>query len=164
MEKVESKNKVYNSNFEIAIRILVILLKLPLNRSSTYKLMVLDHLSLNTFDIGGPASLHAPIPNRGVQIYSRKEILNESIKLLISKDLISIVPSKDGLLYKITENGINYLTYFESKYFNQLKDKVEWTTGKFKNFSDGDLKNYVNQNLSKWGEEFMTDGNQANQV
>jgi hypothetical protein len=164
MEKIKAKNKVYNSNFEIAIRILVILLNLPLKRSSTYKLMVLDHISLNTYDVGGPASLHAPIPNRGVQIYSRKEILNESIKLLISKDLINIIPSKFGLLYEITENGINYLNYFESKYFNQLKEKVEWTTNKFENFSEGDLKTYVNQNLSKWGEEFMTDGNQANQV
>lgn len=164
MEKVNSKNKVYNSNFEIAIRILVILLNLPFKRASTYKLMVLDHISLNTYDVGGPASLHAPIPNRGVQIYSRKEILNESIKLLISKDLISINPNKNGLLYEITENGINYLTYFESKYFSKLKEKVEWTSEKFGNLSDGDLKTYVNQNLSKWGEEFMTDGNKANQV
>ncbi len=164
MEKVNTKNKVYNSNFEIAIRILVILLNLPFKRASTYKLMVLDHISLNTYDVGGPASLHAPIPNRGVQIYSRKEILNESIKLLISKDLIIINPNKNGLLYEITENGINYLTYFESKYFNQLKEKVEWTSEKFGNLSDGDLKTYVNQNLSKWGEEFMTDGNKANQV
>ena len=138
MEKVNSKNKVYNSNFEIAIRILVILLNLPFKRASTYKLMVLDHMSLNTYDVGGPASLHAPIPNRGLQIY--------------------------GLLYEITENGINYLTYFESKYFNQLKEKVEWTSEKFGKLSDGDLKIYVNQNLSKWGEEFMTDGNKANQV
>lgn len=164
MEKVNSKNKVYNSNFEIAIRILVILLNLPFKQASTYKLMVLDHMSLNTYDVGGPASLHAPIPNRGVQIYSRKEILNESIKLLISKDLIIINPNKNGLLYEITENGINYLTYFESKYFNQLKEKVEWTSEKFGKLSDGDLKTYVNQNLSKWGEEFMTDGNKANQV
>ncbi len=93
-----------------------------------------------------------------------KEILNESIKLLISKDLITINPNKDGLLYEITENGINYLKYFESKYFNQLKNKVEWTSEKFGKFSDSELKTYVNQNLSKWGEEFMTDGNQANQV
>ncbi|CAL2087962.1 ABC-three component system middle component 2 [Tenacibaculum sp. 190524A02b] len=164
MEKIKSKNKVYNNTFEIAIRVLVILANLPLKRSSIYKLMVLDHISLNTYDVGGPASLHAPIPNRGVQIYSRKEILNESIKLLISKDLISLVPSINGLLYEIANNGINYLSYFESKYFNQLKDKVEWTTKKFGNFTDEDLKTYVNQNLSKWGEEFMTDGNQANQV
>ena len=164
MEKIITNNKVYNSNFEIAIRILVILLNLPLKRSSIYKLMVLDHISLNTYDVGGPASLHAPIPNRGVQVYSRKEILNESIKLLISKDLIGLIPSENGLLYEIKKNGINYLSYFESKYFNQLKDKVEWTTEKFGNSTDENLKIYINENLSKWGEEFMTDGNLANQV
>lgn len=164
MEKVKATNKVYNSNFEIAIRLLVVLFNLPSRRSSVYKLMVLDHISLNTYDVGGPASLHAPIPNRGVQIYSRKEILNESLKLLISKDLIALIPSKNGLLYEITENGISYLKYFESKYFNQLKDKVEWTTEKFGNSTDNDLKTFVKQNLSKWGEEFMTDGNQASQV
>lgn len=164
MEKIKTQNKVYNSNFEIAIRILVILNNLPLKCSSIYKLMILDHIALNTFDVGGPASLHAPIPNRGVQVYSRKEILNESIKLLISKDLIKLIPSKDGLPYEITKNGITYLAYFESKYFNQLKSKVEWTTKKFGNSTDGELKTYVTDNLSKWGEEFMTDGNKANQV
>jgi hypothetical protein len=164
MEKIKANNKVYNSNFEIAIRTLVILNNLPLKKASIYKLMILDHIALNTFDVGGPASLHAPIPNRGVQVYSRKNILNESIKLLISKDLIKLMPNKNGLPYEITENGINYLKYFESKYFNQLKEKVEWTTKNFGGSTDSELKTYVTQNLSKWGEEFMTDGNKANQV
>ena len=164
MEKVKTKSKVYNSNFEIAIRTLVILNSLPFKQASIYKLMILDHIALNTFDVGGPASLHAPIPNRGVQVYSRKDILNESIKLLISKDLIKLIPSKNGLPYGITKNGINYLEYFESKYFKQLKTKVEWTTKKFGSSADSELKTYVTKNLSKWGEEFMTDGNKANQV
>lgn len=164
MEKVTESRKLYNSSFEIGVRILVLLDNLNPKETSIHKLMILDHLSLNTFDVGGPASLHAPIPNRGVQIYSRKELIAKAITLLISKDLIEMIPSKSGLQYGITINGSKYLTYFESKYFKNLKQKVIWTTNEFGEKSDKDLKDFVNKNLSKWGEEFMADGNYANQV
>ena len=164
MEEVTESRKLYNSSFEIGVRILVLLDNLKFRRTSIHTLMILDHLSLNTFDVGGPASLHAPIPNRGVQVYSRKDLISKTITILISKDLIKMVPSKKGLNYEITESGSKYLTYFESKYFKDLKRKVIWTTNKFGNESDNDLKNFVKNNLSKWGEEFMADGNYAKQV
>lgn len=70
--------KIYNSPIEIAIRILMILNYSQNKKGSLEKLMILDHLSLNTFDVGGPVSLHAPVPNRGVQVYSRKQIMDKS--------------------------------------------------------------------------------------
>lgn len=157
-------NRIYNSSFEIAIRVLLILRNLSSNQRSVHGLMILDHMALNTFDIGGPASLHAPVPNRGVQVYSRKELIQASIKLLISKDLLEVVPTGDGIKYAITDFGIKYLTYFESKYFVHLKERVEWVTQNFGSFNDFELNQFVENNLSKWGKEFITEDNLASRL
>lgn len=156
--------RVYNSNYEVAIRVLLTLAKLPSKKSSIHRLIILDHLALNTFDIGGPASLHAPVPNRGVQVFSRKEVIEQSINLLISKDLLEIEPSNNGIEYKITIYGEKYLTFFESRYFNLLVERVNWVTQKFNVMNDEELGKFIRSNISKWGEEFITEDNLANKL
>ena len=157
-------NRIYNSNFEIAIRILLILRAIPSKQSSIHRLMILDHLALNTFDIGGPASLHAPVPNRGVQVYSRKELIQSSIELLVSKELLEVKPTPRGINYLISDFGIQYLTYFESKYFVLLSERVDWISGKFGKLSEDELNLFVKENLPKWREEFISEDNLANNL
>jgi len=157
-------NRIYNSSFEIAIRILLILKNLPLGQCSVHRLMILDHLALNTFDIGGPASLHAPVPFRGIQVFSRKELIQKSIELLISKDLLSVEPTGNGIEYKITIFGDKYLTFFESKYFNLLSERVSWVNQNFADMNDQELSRFLEKNLSKWGEEFISEDNLASNL
>lgn len=151
--------KIYNSVIEIGMRALVILSYSQTSSKSLDEIMILDHLALNTFDVGGPVSLHAPIPNRGVQVYSKRKILNKSIQLLLSKELITISATSNGFRYLINENGKNYLTYFESKYFHLLNQRVLWIMENFGQMDESQLKKVVNQNLAKWGEEFMSKEN-----
>ncbi|MBI0401125.1 ABC-three component system middle component 2 [Cyclobacterium marinum] len=151
--------KVYNSVIEIGMRALVILSYSPSISKSLDEIMILDHLALNTFDVGGPVSLHAPIPNRGVQVYSKSKILNKSIQLLLSKELITLSATSNGFKYSINESGKNYLSYFESKYFHLLNDRVQWTMKNFGQMDESQLKKVVNQNLANWGEEFMSKEN-----
>lgn len=151
--------KIYNSVVEIGMRALVILAHSSSSSKSIDEIMIIDHLALNTFDVGGPVSLHAPIPNRGVQVYSKKQILNKSIQLLLSKELITISATSNGFEYLINESGKNYLKFFESKYFQLLNERVQWVNENFGQKNEVQLKNIVNQNLAKWGEEFMSKEN-----
>ena len=153
--------KIYNSVIEVAMRCLVVLNHSPRKTISLEEIMILDHLSLNTFDVGGPVSLHAPIPNRGVQIYSRKEIISKSLKMLLSKDLIQLNPTPEGFRYVINTNGREYLKYFESDYFMLLKERVMWISIHFGNKDAMGLKSIIATNLTKWGEEFMSAENQC---
>lgn len=164
MEKVEEFSKIYNSTYEVSIRVLLLLSKLNGNSSTLNNLMIFDYLSLNTYDIGGPASLHAPIPNRGTQLYSRKVIVERSLKYLISKQLIKVNPTDAGIEYLISEYGFKFLEYFESTYFNNLKNRIIWTIDQFGNLSNSEMKEFINNNMSKWGQEFMADNNTATKV
>lgn len=164
MEKVEEFLKIYNSTYEVSIRVLLLLSELNGNSSTLNNLMIFDYLSLNTYDIGGPASLHAPIPNRGTQLYSRKVIVERSLKYLISKQLIKVNPTDAGIEYLITEYGFKFLEYFESTYFNNLKNRITWTIDQFGNLSNSEMKEFINNNMSKWGQEFMADNNTATEV
>jgi hypothetical protein len=155
----ENKNRIeihrlYNSPIELAIRTLIILYHHD-SKTDIDRLMYLDHLALNTEDIGGPPSIHAPIPHRGVQIFARKELIEKGITILVSKQLISIVPSTSGILYEINEAGKKFLEYFSSEYFIELRTSVKWVENKFNKMTTLQIREFIDNNLDKWGGEFL---------
>ena len=121
------------------------------------RLMYLDYLCLNTKDIGGESSLHAPIPNRGVQIYSRKKLIMNGLKILASKELVEVNLSESGIYYKSNENTAKFLSYFESNYYKKLDSRTAWTVEKFKNSDNKALQRFIENNLHKWGSDLIED-------
>lgn len=148
--------RLYNSPLELGIRSLIILNFLN-KQTEIETLMYLDYLSLNTKDIDGPESLHPPIPHRGVQVYARKEILSKGIIILISKQLIDVVPTNKGICYQINRTGNKFLEFFTSVYFEELKFRVKWVVEKFNTFSNSELNEFINNRLDMWGGEFLSD-------
>jgi hypothetical protein len=146
--------KVFNTPLEIGLRCLVIM-KIHGAAINTERLMFIDYLSLNTADIAGPQSIHAPLPNRGVQVYARKNIVQKGIVLLLSKELITIDPSNQGFNYLINDTGRKFLEYFATNYYKTLVDRIGWTVKKFADYTDSGLETYITDNLYKWGSEFL---------
>lgn len=150
-----SAHRIYNSPLELSIRTLIILKSLgrPIDLD---KLMYLDHLALNTEDIDGPPSIHAPIPHRGVQIFARKELIQKGITILLSKELVSVIASPDGIFYQINETGKKFIEYFSTEYFIELSNAIMWVAEKFNTLSTREIKEFVDENLEKWSGEFLT--------
>jgi hypothetical protein len=155
MDEITKVNRLYNSTIEVAVRVILILEHSKNHLCSKEKLLALDHFSLNTFDVGGPASLHAPIPNRGVQILAKKPILDKALIFLMSKDLIICEATDNGFFYRASQNATLYLNYFETEYFIRLKSRINWVTTKFSKYSEKDLSDFVKTNIDNWGEEIM---------
>ncbi|MCB0646115.1 MAG: hypothetical protein KDC49_05610 [Saprospiraceae bacterium] len=159
MGEVIARKKIYNNIFEISIRILISLNTIERKKLAIDELLIYDHLILNTFDVDGPASLHAPIPNRGVQLYSKKEIFQQSLAYLISKDLCILNSDKKGILYSINSNGSALLLYLESEYFTRLCEKAKWVNKNFGQLNRSELNQFVRENITNWGTEFMAKDN-----
>lgn len=158
MESMQkSTQKVYNTPLEIGLRMLVILNELGAKGGDLDQIMYFDFLSLNTKDIGGPESIHAPVPKRGVQVYARKNLMQKGGNLLLSKELIDFRIDEHGFSYGINEVGKAFLTYFTSDYFREFSDRVNWVHQKFNNYSSEKLETFINENLSNWGGEFLDD-------
>ena len=156
--------RIFNTPIEIGIRSLVILNEGEQDKVDIERLMYVDYLSLNTFDIGGPESLHAPIPNRGVQVYSKKEIIQKGLVLLLSKELVKLSATEDGFMYSITEAGRKFLEFFQTKYFQDLVSKVKWVNENFKEYSTTELKEYIDTNIQRWGSEFIVTNDTDNNL
>lgn len=150
-----SQLRLYNSPLELGMRALIILRHHPA-MIDLDKLMYLDHLALHTEDIGGPPSLHAPIPNREVQIFARKQLLQQGLTILLSKQLISVITSSEGISYAINETGHKFLEYFSSDYFINLNATVQWVTERFQQLSTQRLGALINTRLGLLSGEFLS--------
>ncbi len=151
-----SQVRLYNSPLELGMRALIIL-RHHSAMIDLDKLMYLDHLALHTEDIGGPPSLNAPIPNREVQIFARKQLLQQGLTILLSKQLISVITSSDGIGYAINKTGQKFLEYFTSDYFINLNSTVQWVTERFQQLSTQRLGAFINTQLGLMSSEFLNE-------
>jgi len=147
--------RLFNTPLEVGFRALVILHQFPDQSLDLEQLMYFDYLSLNTNDVGGPASLSAPIPNRGVQVYARKDLLQKGLTILLSKELIEFVGNERGFNYSISSAGKKVLELFSTKYFQELDNRTAWVSEKFGKMSVSELRLYMGENISHWGGEFL---------
>jgi hypothetical protein len=154
---METNSKIFNTPLEIGMRILIIMnhSKHSGIKNDIERLMYLDYLCLNTHDIGGEESIHAPIPNRGLQIYARQELIRKGLVLLISKEFVVPKSNKFGFYYEINEVGSKFLEYFESDYYIALSNRVKWTVEKFNSTNNKILNRFIKENLHKWGGELL---------
>jgi hypothetical protein len=155
MDEVKAlRNVVFNSPLEIGLRLLFIL-----NRTSRLldlqRLIFYNYLIVHSSDIpDSPGSIHADLPRRSCEMLVNRDIVKKGLTLLISKNLIGVKYSKEGILYGKNENTDILLKNFESEYSTLLYDRAEWLCSNFDNFSDDKLSLFIEENLGKWGSEF----------
>jgi hypothetical protein len=146
--------KVYNNSSEVAIRMLALLNKFnePLD---IQQLVFFDYLLLHLGDISSTfKSLHSNTPYHKIELFVRRKLINDSINLLISKELIVYDYSAKGIRYKSSEMTNNFLKYFESKYFNELVKNSKIVYEKFHGQGANEINSYIKNNYSSWDNEF----------
>lgn len=147
------KVKIFNNEIEIGLRILIILEVIYPKSFDVEMINYYDYFALHTKDIGGQESLHADVPNRFGELSVKRELINKSLILLISKGLVEIKYTKNGIEYIASEDTSPFLDNLNEEYITNLINNVEWVYGKFKDFSYEDIKKYVLQNKATWGSE-----------
>lgn len=150
--------RLFNTPVEVGLRALILLNASAQNdiMLDAEKIMYLDYLCLNTSDLGGPESINAPIPNRGIQVYSKKDLIQKGLLVLISKELISLRSTSQGFMYVINEAGKTFLSLFTTKYYADLVARAEWVWGNWGQMTNQEIGNYIDRNIQKWGGEFLT--------
>lgn len=148
--------KVFNTPIELGLRALIILQAGNGGVMDLEKIMYLDHLCLNTSDINGPESLHAPTPNRGVQVFSKKALLQKGISIMLSKELMELIVTQEGFYYGISEAGEMFLKMFQTKYYLEFVKRSDWVLERWGKIPTSQIKNFIDTNLQNWGGEFLS--------
>lgn len=138
--------KLYNSPVEVAIRLLV-LLEISKVKHNSDHLLYLEHLSLHTKDIGGEISLHAAVPNRGVQLYAKEQIIQSSLKFLMSKQLIDLHFTSEGFQYSANDLSMPFLSYFQSNYYHRFREKARFVIDSFGSMPLDDLISFFEEKV-----------------
>lgn len=158
MKKQNIKNRIFNSPLEIALRVLLIL---SLGKKVSYsleRLIIYDYLILNSGDLdNAPESLHPSLPNRSSQLLVKRKLVQKALLILASKELIIIKYLKSGIQYAPSKLAEPFIAYFDSHYYNELKERVMWVAESFKNRNDKSLEKFISVNIEKWGSEFLNE-------
>ncbi len=84
----------------------------------------------------------------------RRPIIEQGIKLMMSKELIECEFNSKGIRYFAGEWAIAFLGKLESDYILQLRSRAKWVVSEFEDYSDEKLNLFMRDNWDNWGAEF----------
>jgi hypothetical protein len=153
---MEQRNlRLFNTPLELGLRTLFILNASYPNALDIDRLSYYDYILIHSSDVeNGPTSIHPNLPHRSSEIFVKRNILHKGILLLLSKELIKIDFTLEGIKYQITEIGKVVVLSFDDTYSEELKKVSIWLCNKFENYDDNKLNIYMKNNVDKWGGEF----------
>lgn len=144
----------FNGPLEIAVRVLTVLTEafpapLDLNR-----LVLLDHGLLHSADLGGPESLHPPVPIRTGELGMKRERIQEGVEVLVRADLAHMEPTTQGIHFWASESAAGFLRLLETEYAKAMTERAAWVVEHFGDLSDAELRDAMRAVTGHWAEEF----------
>ncbi|MGQ0631603.1 MAG: ABC-three component system middle component 2 [Sporichthyaceae bacterium] len=143
-----------NSPLETAIRVLTILVEAFLSRLDINRLVLLDHGLLHSADLGGPASLHPPVPSRAGELGVKRQRIQLGIEVLVRAGLAHMEPRRDGIQFWAADGAKSFIGLFETDYAYALAARAAWVVSQFGALTDGDLRQAMRRAAGHWAEEF----------
>jgi len=145
----------FNTPLETGIRSLAILTAIFPQSLDLQYLVFFDYLIVHSGDIGGPKSLHAPLPMRSGELTVRRELIERGLFLMISRGLVQRLSESNGFNYTVTDTAGAFLAMLNSRYISKLKDRAEWVAETFGESTPEELKAVERQFFQAWSMQFQ---------
>lgn len=152
---VTPRSRPFNLPIEMGLRSLFILAELSPIFCDLQRLVYYDYLLVYSGDVkNGPPSLHPQIPHRGGGWLVRRQLVDQGLNLMFSKELVHKKYDEKGITYGATELTKPFLSYLTSEYAQAMEIAAKWVAQEFRSYNDQDLSFFMLQNLGRWGAEF----------
>lgn len=143
------ETKLFNSKFESALRILLIL---GLKKSSSLdKLLAFDFITTYAFSFNlAKENLHGDNAFNYSEIASRREMMDKGISLLRMYNLLAIDYSdRNGYEYSLTDLGRSIEKQLHDQYAVEYRQTLGNVVDKYSQFSSKELMKLIDSNLMK---------------
>jgi hypothetical protein len=143
-----------NSSLEVGVRVLVLLLEafpIPLDVN---RLVLLDHGLLHSADLGGPESLHPPLPIRAGELGMKRRTIEEGLQLMIRAELVEMRSTEGGINYQASDKAYEFVSILTSAYAKSLHVRATWVIAHFENLNEASLREGMRVIADNWSEEF----------
>lgn len=144
---------VFNSPLELGLRMVYLLQALSPQGADLQKLVLLDYAVVYSADLDGPSSLHTPIPFRGAELLSRRELIERGLHLMSTRGLVTAVWAEDGITYYAGEIARMLTTSLTSQYLRDLDLRCHWAAEHFGSSDSGELTDEFAASGHLWGAE-----------
>lgn len=156
--------KVFNTPLEFALRSAFILAAASPHKFDLQRLIYYDYLVLHTNDIGGPLALHPAYPHRSAEILVKRQLIQQGLLILKSKELVDIIFDVSGVFYVATALTKSFIEYYNSGYSQRLRQAASYVASIFNSHSDDKLEQFIKQNMDRWGGEFTREAYVRDQI
>lgn len=138
-------SEVFNSSFEISLRMLIILNTVQ-RRLSIDRIAALDFISIYGKDFGvSENNLHGNNEYRFSEYASKREIVSQALKKLVLIGYITPHCNKGGFNYSISKKGTLFCESLNDKYAESFTDVVKRANLQFFEYSDRKLIHCINE-------------------
>ena len=137
------------------MRMAFLLLALYPRRADLQRLTLLDYAVIYSADLGGPTSLHTPLPLRGTEYVSRRAIIEEGLYVMTMKSVVDVTADSDGVYYLAGEEAAALVGFLSGDYVVALKDRCDWVAREFGNIGDEELARIFQEQSLQWGAELL---------
>ena len=148
--------ELFNTPFELGLRMVYLLFALRPGSADLQKLVLLDYAIVYSQDVGGPASLHTPVPYRNAELFSRRERIEQGLYIMSTRGLVDVTLDDRGVMYKAGASSFTMVGSLSSRYWRELQERCMWVAKQFGQASSTDLLNLFAENGHLWGAEFET--------
>ena len=141
------KSKLFNSPFEMGLRIVLLLSSAPKDKFSVDRIIGLDFISCYASDFGLPfPNLHGDNGYRYGEIVGRRILVQEAVKNLVTQGLIEVTVDR-GYLFSISAYGKKYAEKLETDYAKDYRAIAQAAVEKYKDNMDSGILATI-QNLA----------------
>ena len=138
-------NNIFNTSFEVSLRILIIVNTVQ-TRLSIDRITDLDFIAIYGKDFGvSEYNLHGDNDYRFSEYTSKREIVSQAIKELVLRGYITPHCNKSGFNYSISKEGVAFCESLNDKYAEDFTDIVKKTDSLFFEYSDRELIYIINE-------------------
>lgn len=144
----------FNSPFELGVRMVYLLNSLQPSGADLQKLVLLDYAIVYSDDLGGPPSLHTPVPYRGSEFLSRRDLIAQGLYLMSTRGLVAVAMDETGITYFASDISRAMVGALTSAYLRELDGRCRWAASTFATLSSQDMTEQFSQQGHLWGAEF----------
>jgi hypothetical protein len=154
-ETVET-TRTFNTPLEAGLRALF-LMSTGTRAFDSQRLVMLDYILVHSGDLGGEPSLHPEAPSQKGELLVRRELLQDGLALMRSRDLLDRRFSGQGITYRATKAGRHVAAQFESGYADLLRERARWVVDNFGGLNYKQLSEALKEHIGDWDEELVRD-------
>lgn len=130
----------FNNSVETGLRVLVILYKHFPKSIDVTRILYYDYMLVHSGDINeNVTSLHPSVPYRRGELLIRKSIIQEGLDMLVSRGLVEIIYSPNGIEYVASEYSAPFIESLSSPYSEQLIIRADWLASEYPKYNMNEL-------------------------